>query len=123
MRAEQKTRRTQLLGESRANLFDTPDRTPLVELSFFANERWKGAGQNPDVEVRRLFADQGSDHPRKTAKFYMQHIVHRFPCGTPQGKGNFTSWLDGNVNEPGLLGRSDKGEFGFLGRGIDVHQQ
>src|SRR4051812_9683116 len=72
-------RRTKLMGEGRTDLFDTPDRTAFVELSLFTNERWKSAGQNPDVKVRRLFADQGSDHPRETAEFHMQHIVHGFP--------------------------------------------
>src|SRR5947209_13994871 len=83
-----------LLGERGTSLFDPPNGTTFVERSFFANKGRKCAGQNPDVEVRRLLSDDRRDNPGHPPKFYMQHIVHCFPGGAAHGKGNLAGRLD-----------------------------
>jgi hypothetical protein len=70
------------MAECRADLFDTPDRAPLVELSLLANECRSGAFENPDVVVGGLLADHGGDHsgqPRVQREGQSQCPYARFP--------------------------------------------
>jgi hypothetical protein len=48
-----------------------PDRTALVELTFFANEGGRGAGESPYISVRGLFTNQRGwveGHSRRRAE-------------------------------------------------------
>lgn len=51
------------MGERGADLFDTPDRPTLVELTLFTNERRSSSPENPDVVVGGLLADDGGEYP------------------------------------------------------------
>lgn len=104
------------MRECWADLFDTPDRPTLVELTLFANERGRGAFENPDVLVGRLLADDGGDHSGQAAGFNVEDIINGPTRCAADAKGNFASGLNGDADQPRLRGRRDKGKLCFWGR-------
>jgi hypothetical protein len=58
-----------------ADLLNTPDGTTLIELTFFANEGGRGAGENPYMSVSGLFTDQRGNHPGHTAELRVEDKV------------------------------------------------
>ena len=48
-------------------LLNPPDRPAFEELTFFTDKCRVGAGSDVDMEVGRLFADDGRDHSGKTS--------------------------------------------------------
>ena len=103
-----------------ADLFDTPDRPSLVELTLFANERGSGAFENPDVVVGRLFADDGGDHSGQAAEFNVENIVNGLARGASHAKGHFTGGFYGDADQPRLCGWRDKGQLGLRGRRPEI---
>lgn len=91
-----------------ANLFYPPDRTTLVQLAFFANERGSSPCENPDVIVGGLFADNGGDHPGKAAEFNVEDIVNGSTRCAADAKGRFASGFYGDADQPRFCGWGDK---------------
>ena len=63
------------------------------------------------------------NHSGEAAEFRMNYIVDGLAWGIADGEGNLARRLDGDVNQPGLVGGGDEGEFGFRGGGKDVHEE
>jgi hypothetical protein len=98
-----------------ANLFYSPDRTTLVQLAFFANERGSSPFENPDVIVGGLLADNGGDHPDKAAEFNVEDIVNGPTRRAADAEGHFASGFYGDAHQPRLCGWGDKGKLCLWG--------
>jgi hypothetical protein len=103
------------MGERGADLFDTPDRPTLVELTLFANKRRRSPPENPDVVVSGLLADHGGNYPGEAAEFDVKHVVNRLTRGAPNAKADFAQGLYGNANQTRLCGWGDEGELCLRG--------
>ena len=89
-------------------MFNSPDRSTLVELTLFANKGRSIGFEDPNVVVGRLLADHRGDHAREATEFNMQHVVDSLARRTAYLKGYLAGRLDGNGDQPWLRGWSDK---------------
>jgi hypothetical protein len=92
-------------------LLNAPDRPTLVELTLFANERWSGAFENPNVKIGGLLADHGGDHSGEAPKFDVEDIVDGPTRCTTDAKGHLSSGFDGDGDQPRLCCGGGKGSF------------
>ena len=99
------------MAESGADLFDAPDRSTLVELTLFSDERGSGAFENPDMVVGGLFADDGGDHSGQAAEFNVEDIINGLTRGASYAEGHFPGGFYGDADQPRLCGWRDKGKF------------
>jgi hypothetical protein len=106
-----------------ADLLDTPDGTTLIELTFFANEGGRGAGENPYMSVSGLFTDQRGNHPGHTAELRVEDKVGGLTFTSSDCKGKLSSRLNRDMNKPRLLAGRYKRSLCFRGRGKNVQQK
>jgi hypothetical protein len=65
-----------LARPNRARQLDVPDGTALIEGTFFLDEGWSYSANDPDVNIRRLLANQRCYDPGDTSELDLDGIMH-----------------------------------------------
>lgn len=112
-----------LMRKFGTNLFDAPDWAALVELTFFAYKRGRGAAENPYVVIGWLLSNHRSNDPGETAQFNVENEIDSPPLDPADRERDLSSRFDRDMYKPRLLGWRDKRKLRLRGRGKNIHQE
>src|SRR6478752_6105779 len=67
---------TFLMQKFGTDLFDSPNRAALVELTFFADKGGRGTAEDPYVVIGWLLSNHWSNDPGETAEFNVENKIY-----------------------------------------------
>ena len=103
------------------DLFDSPDRAALVELTFFADKGGRGPAEDPYVVIGWLLSNHWSNDPGETAQFNVEKEIYRFTLDPTDRERNLSGRFDRDMYEPRLLCWRDKRKLRLRSRGKNIH--